>query len=144
MPGILNNYVKAANQVIVSNVLVSIGLSTAIAASQTKKIRWWVPFSTGATGGMGLQIVVPAGGTIFNATIKLFNVGAGTIVIASQAASALFNNALANAATHWVEVEVTIVNGATAGTVDLQMRQNTTDALTLTVLRGAGMEEVAV
>lgn len=143
MPGIVNNYVKAANQVIASNALVTTGLSEAIAANQTKKYRWWIPFTVGATGGMGLQIVVPAAGTIFNATIKLFNTVAPSITTAAQAASAAFTNALANAGTHWVEVEATIVNGANAGTVDLQMRQNTTDALTLTVLRGASMETVA-
>ena len=142
MPGIVNNYVKAANQVIVSNALITIGLSAAIAANQTKKFRWWIPFTVGATGGMGLQIVVPAAGTAFIASIVLQNTVAPSTTLAAQAASAAFTNALANAGTHWVEVTATIVNGATAGTVDLQMRQNTTDALTLTVLRGASLEDV--
>ncbi len=142
MPGIVNNFVKAANQVIASNALVSIGLSAAIAAGQTKKFRWFIPFSVGATGGMGLQVVVPAAGTVFIAAITLNNTVAPSTTIALQVASAAFTNALANAGNHWVEVEVTVVNGATAGTVDLQMRQNTTDALTLTVLRGAGLQEV--
>lgn len=142
MPGIVNNLVKPAAQVIASATLVSIGLSSNIAANQTQKLRWWVPFTVGATGGVRLQIVVPAGGVIFNATIKLFNTVAPSITTAAQAASAAFTNALANAGTHWVEVEATIVNGTTAGTVDLQMGQNTTDALTLTVLRGAGVQYV--
>ena len=36
-----------------------------------------------------------------------------------------------------LEIEATIVNGTTAGNVDLQMAQNTSDALSLTILRGA-------
>jgi len=117
-------------------VLASVGLNPSIAAGQTIKARWWVPFTVGATGGIRCQIVVPAGGVLFNATIKLYNTVAPSLTTASQAASAAFTAAAANAGTHWLEVEATIVNGATAGTVDLQIAQNTSDVLTLTVLRG--------
>jgi len=143
--GIRSIFVKSANTVVTSSVaLVTVGLLSAIAAGQTQKIRAWVPFSVGATGGLRLQLVVPAGGAIFNATIKLFNTVAPSLTTAAQAASAAFTNAAANAGTHWVEVEATIVNGATAGSVDLQFAQNTSDALSLTVLRGGSMEVVIV
>lgn len=141
--GIRTFFAKVANQLFTTNVvLATVGLSSAIAAGQSQKIRAWVPFSVGATGGVRLQLVVPAGGVLFNATIKLFNTVAPSLTTATQAASAAFTNALANAGTHWVEVEATIVNGATAGTIDLQFAQNTSDALSLTVLRGGTMDVV--
>lgn len=139
--GIRNAFQVSADIAITSSTtLVTTGLTSPIAAGQTQNLRWWVPFSVGATGGVRCQVVVPAGGTIFNATIKLFNTVAPSITTAAQAASAAFTNALANAGTHWLEINATIVNGATAGNVDLQMAQNTSDVLTLTVLRGGELE----
>lgn len=144
-PGLRNIANITSNQVFTSNVaLATVGLIAAIAAGQTLKIRAWVPFSVGATGGVRLQLVVPAGGTIFNASIKLYNTVAPSLTTATQAASAAFTNALANAGRHWVEVDATIINGATAGNVDLQFAQNTSDALSLTVLTGGTMDVTAL
>ncbi len=145
MIGIKSFFIIAADIVKTSSAaLITTGLTSPIAASQTQKIKAWIPFSVGATGGVRVQIVVPAGGTIFNATIKLFNTVAPSLTTASQAASAAFTNAAANAGTHWLEIEATIVNGLTAGNVDIQAAQNTSDALSLTVLRGGTMEVTAV
>jgi len=145
--GIQNFFVTTADKLFTSNVTLDtinlgniVGATPSgipIAAGQTLKVRYWVKFSVGATGGIRAQLVVPAGGTIFGVTIRLNNTVAPSSTIATQQASAAFTNALANAGTHWLEVEALIVNGATAGTVDLQMAQNTSDALALTVLRGA-------
>jgi hypothetical protein len=144
MIGIRRFFNKLAAQVITSSAaLVSIGLSSAIAANQTQKLVWWVPFTVGATGGIRAQIVVPAGGVLFNATIELFNTVAPSLTTATQAASAAFTNAAANAGTHWLKIEALIVNGTTAGDVDLQMAQNTSDALSLTILRGGSCDVVA-
>jgi len=141
--GIRTFFNTTANQVITSSAaLVTTGLTSPIAAGQTQKLRWWVPFSVGATGGVRCQIVVPAAGTIFNATILLVNTVAPSLTSATQAASAAFTNALANAGTHWLQIEATIVNGANAGNVDLQVAQNTSDVLSLTVLRGATLEVI--
>lgn len=141
--GIRTFFQVAANIVVTNSAaLVTTGLTSPIAAGQTQKLRWWVPFTVGATGGVRAQIVVPAGGTIFNATIQLVNTVAPSITTAAQAASAAFTNALANAGTHWLLIEATIVNGATAGNVDLQMAQNTADALSLTILRGGTCEVI--
>lgn len=143
MLGIRNFFKKTAQQVITASVaLVTTGLTIPVAANQTIKARFWVPFSVGATGGVRAQIVVPAGGTLFNATIKLFNTVTPATTIASQVASAAFTNALAAAGTHWLEIEVEVVNGATAGNIDLQMAQNTSDALSLTILQGATVDTV--
>ncbi len=127
-----------------SAALVTSGLTSPIAAGQTQKLRAWIPFTVGATGGIRAQIVVPAGGTIFLASITLNNTVAPSSTIATQAASAAFTNAAANAGTHWLLVEATIINGATAGNVDIQIGQNTSDALSLTVLKGGSMEVVSV
>jgi len=127
-----------------SAALQTTGLTSAIAAGETQKLRFWVPFTVGATGGVRCQVVVPAGGVIFDCTIKLFNSVAPSLTTAAQVASAVFTNALANAGTHWLEVECTVVNGTTAGNVDLQIAQNTSDVLTLTVLRGGSADVIVL
>lgn len=141
--GIRTFFQTVANLVVTSSAaLVTTGLTSPIAAGQTQRVRFWVPFTVGATGGVRAQVVVPAGGTIFIASIALYNTVAPSLTTATQAASAAFTNALANAGTHWLAIDATIVNGATAGNVDLQMAQNTADALSLTVLRGATLEVI--
>lgn len=156
--GIRNFFITTADQLFTSNITpASLGLGGSttntpaqsangipIAAGQTKKIRYWVKATVGATGGLRAQVVVPAGGTIFSSSIRLNNTVAPSSTIATQQASAAFTNALANAGTHWLEIEVEVVNGTTAGTVDLQMAQNTSDALTLTILRGATAEVITI
>lgn len=129
-----------ANVAFTSNVvLATVGLITAVAANQTVTVKAWIPFTVGATGGVRAQVVVPAGGTAFVAAITLQNTVAPSTTLASQVASAAFTNALANAGTHWLEIDATIVNGATAGNIDIQLAQNTSDVLTMTVLRGGNM-----
>jgi hypothetical protein len=125
-----------------STALVTTGLTSPIGAGQTQKLRWWLPVTVGAAGGVRLQIVVPAAGTIFVATIKLYDTIAPGLTTAIQTASAAFTNALAQAGSHWLEVEAVIVNGATAGNVDLQMAQNTSNGTAMTLLRGASLDVV--
>lgn len=140
----IRTFFQVAADIVVTNsaALVTTGLTSPIAANQSQKIRAWIPVTVGATGGVRLQVVVPAGGTVFEATIKLFNTVAPSLTTAEQQASAAFTNALANAGDHWLEVEAMIVNGATAGNVDIQMAQNTADALSLTISRGGSMDVV--
>lgn len=115
-------------------------LSFAIAAGAKVRLRWWVAFSVGATGGAQFEVLAPAAPALFLASIVIHNAVAGTVPAqAVQTATALIGNALANAGNHFVEVEATIENGVTAGVIDLQFRQNTSDALTLTVLKGGWM-----
>ena len=141
MIGIKTFYSVAANVVFTSNVaLATVGLRSAVAAGQSQHFRAYIPFSVGATGGIRAQVVVPAAGTIFINSIKLINTVAPTITTAEQTASAAFTNAAANAGNHWLEIEGTVVNGVNAGFIDAQIAQNTSDALSLTVLRGGIME----
>jgi hypothetical protein len=143
MLGLRSFYQLIANIVVTSSVApVTTGLTSPIAALQTQKLRFWVPFTVGATGGVRAIVAVPAGGTIFEATIKLFNTVAPSLTTSIQNGSAAFTNALANAGSHWLEIEVVVVNGATAGNVDLQMAQNTSDVLSLTILRGGSVDVV--
>src|SRR4051794_31181449 len=112
MLGIKRFFSVAANIVVTNSVaLVTTGLLSAIAAGEQQKLRWWVPFSLGATGGVRAQIVVPAAVTLFQASILLVNTVAPSLTSASQAASAAFTNAAANAGTHWFEINLIIING---------------------------------
>lgn len=115
-------------------------LSSPIGVGAKQHIRWWVPFSVGATGGFRYQIIVPAGGSYYLSGGILHNTGAGTTLVNVITASAVFANALANAGNHLLELEAIIENGATAGTVDLQVAQNTVDVLALTILKGGFMD----
>jgi uncharacterized protein (DUF697 family) len=141
--GVRTFYRSAAALAVTASVVpVTTGLTSPIAANQTQHLRFWVPISVGAAGGVRAILVVPAGGVLFNVTIKLFNTVAPSLTTAIQAASAAFTSALANAGSHWLEIEACIVNGTTAGNVDLQMAQNTSDATPMTVLRGASADVV--
>ena len=131
----------AANVTFTSNaVLGTVGLISPIAANQTQKIRAWIPITVGATGGVRSFVAVPAGGTLLTVTTKPYNTIAPSLT--TLVLTTVFPNALANAGTHWLEIEAVIINGATAGNVDIQLAQNTSDVLTLTVLRGGTMDVV--
>jgi hypothetical protein len=141
MIGIRTGFLVAANIAVTSSTaLVTTTLTSPIAANKRQKLRWWVPFSVGAAGGVRAQIVVPAGGTVFIASIRLQNTVAPETVTAVQTASAAFTNALANAGNHWIEIEAEITNGTTAGNVDLQMAQNTSNGTPMTVLVGGSLD----
>jgi hypothetical protein len=120
-----------------SAVLQTVGLTSPIAVNEKQKIDVWVPITVGATGGVRSLVAVPAGGTVLHVSTILYNTGAGTVIPFS--ASTVFTNALANAGTHWLKIEATVQNGATAGNIDVQIAQNTSDVLTLTVLNGGNL-----
>jgi hypothetical protein len=139
--GIKNIFVLAATQTAASATPVAVpGMTIPIAANQTLKVHFHGTVTVGATGGIRLQITVPTGGVLFNNDIVLDNTVAPLVTPFNQASSAAFANALANAGTHFVDMECTVVNGATAGSVAITFAQNTTDALTATLLRGSYME----
>lgn len=138
MIGIPNRFRVAADIPVTSSaVLITSTLSFPIAANQKVHARFFLTFSTGATGGIRVQPVVPAAVTNYLANFILYNNGAPSITTANQTSSAAFTNALANAATHNLAIEFDLENGVNAGTVDLQFAQNTSDVLTLTLFRGS-------
>lgn len=143
--GFNNSYTLGANVAIASNIVpatINLGGTAGfpIAANQKVKFRYWLKISVGATGGVRALVAVPAGGTLYDLTIRLNNAVAPSVTIATLEASAAFTNALANAGFHWLEIEGYVLNGATAGRLDLQIAQNTSDVLTLTVLKGASLD----
>lgn len=143
MIGIRTFYTVGADVLFTNSVaLLTVGLTSPIAAGQTQKIRAWIPINVGATGGVQAQVVVPAGGVAFIASFKIFNTVAPSLTTAIQLVSAAVGNALANAGDHWLEIEAYILNGVTAGSVDVQLAQNTVDPLTLTVYKGGSMDVV--
>lgn len=139
MIGIKTFYSVAADVVFTSSAaLATVGLTSPIAAGQRQKIRAWVKVTVGATGGVRSLVAVPAGGTLLSVSTKLFNTVAPSLT--TSVVNTVFTNAAANAGTHWLEIEAVVINGATAGNVDVQFAQNTSDALSLTVLRGGSLD----
>lgn len=115
-------------------------LAITLAANAIAHLRFVASFSTGATGGCRFQVVTPAAVTSFMQSVRLFNTGAGTIIPSVLVASTAVANALANAGNHQIEIDIDIVNGANAGDVKLQFAQNTSDVLTITLLKGSFVE----
>lgn len=143
MLGLRNYFKTAADVAITSNVVpATIGLASPIAKNEVQHLRWWVPISVGATGGVRFQIITPAGISYFVASYNIVNTGAATEIRSVDVASAVVTNALANAGNDLICIEATIINGANAGSVDLQIAQNTSDVLTMTVLKGSVLEVV--
>ena len=141
---VLGQTVTAYQQAVTSKVndtLVNTNLSIPIASSQRMKGTIFAPVSvTGAASGAKFQLVVPAGGTLYQLQYQIINaVTPATAVIDLITASAAFSNALANIGTHCMLANFTIVNGATAGDVVLQFAQLVTDAAAATLDVGAWM-----
>lgn len=141
MIGIRNAFFVSADiTVSASTTLVTTGLTAPIAVNQTMYVDCWVPFTVGATGGFKFQLLVPAGGTIFIASYIVEDVVTPAQIVSSvQTSSAAFANALAVAGTHWMKLFATVINGATAGNVDLQFACNSA-ANGITVKRGSFMD----
>lgn len=146
MIGIRTIQEVAADIPVASSVVPVVVLSTPVpagsAASPTKmKLKFWVPFSVGATGGIRALWSALAGVTVIKNTLRLNNTVAPAQTIALQTAlNTAFTNALANAGNHWIEGELIIHNTGAAGVMSLNMAQNTSDALTLTIFQGGTME----
>lgn len=141
MIGIQNTFRTAADIVITSSTtLITSTLTLPVAANQIAHLKIFLQITVGATGGVRIQLVTPAAVTRFQSAIRLSNTVAPSSTLAVQAASAAFTNALANAGTHFLEMEADVVNGANAGSLDLQIAQNTSDPLSLTLLQGSFAE----
>ena len=144
--GIRTIFVLAANQSVAASIVpvTATGMTVPIAANQTLVIKSHLTFSVGAAGGVRLLWTVPAGGTLFNNDVNLSNTVAPATVLATQPTAVAFTNALANAGTHFCDMDTVVVNGSTAGSVTLQFAQNTSDATAVIMFRGSKMEVTAV
>lgn len=142
MIGIRNIFRVAANvQVAASTVLVTTGLTSPIAAGQIQRVRVWMPFTVGATGGLKVQIILPAAPSSVIASYRVNDTVTPATILAINANNNAFANALAVAGTHWLEIDATVVNGVNAGTLDVQVACNSA-ANAFTCLAGATMEVV--
>jgi hypothetical protein len=138
--GIETNFITAASVPFTTNVVpATVGLLSPLAANQTQHFKAQVFITVGATGGFRLVIAAPAGAVVSVLSLRVNNTVTPTTTPSIPVINVASTNALASAGTHWLDVEGTITNGAVAGSIDLQFAQNTSDALTLTVLRGSFM-----
>lgn len=142
MIGIRNAYNLAANQLFTSNATLATitGFTQPVALGQIINLRGFILLTVGATGGIRFQISIPTGGTSFTQGLVLFNTVAPAVVSTAQTANTVITNALANAGNHLITFDTTFVVGSTAGNVAVQMAQNTSDALSLTILTGSWLE----
>lgn len=143
----IRNFFKnsATQQVAASTTLVAVtGLPVPVAAGQTVCISYVIPFSVGATGGFKFFLDLPAGGTSMLASFEAIDgvtASPGAQVALVQTSAANFANAWAVAGNHLCRIDVTVVNGATAGNVTLQFACNTA-ANAITILNGAWADVV--
>lgn len=121
------------------------GLSAPIAAGQTMKIRAVLPLTIGAAaGGWRVQVVVPAAGTAFSAVIQVIDETTNAfIAVVKQVASAVANG-VGIAADGAIIIDATIVNGNTAGNVEIHFAQSATNAAASVIDRGAVMETTMI
>jgi len=124
-----------------SATLQSVGLIASIAKNARLRLRAWVPVTVGATGGVRFEAVAANNAvfSLYHLTLKFFNTVAPSLTYNSYATPTAFTNAAANAGTHFLEVDA-IVIASTAGAIDFQLAQNTSDSNSLTVLQGGTLE----
>lgn len=142
MIGIRNIFKVLADVVFTANTtLATVGLKSPIAANETQKIRAWVPFTVGATGGIKCELVTPGGASSPAVTVIFYNTVAPSVDITLDGINNPINDALADEGGHWALIEAIVTNGATPGNLDLQFAQNSAANAT-TILAGSTMEVV--
>ena len=143
MIGIRNVFKTLADVVFTSNTtLATIGLTSPIAKNEEQVFSAWVAFTLGATGGAKCEVVVPAGGSKYAVSITYFDSLTPAVDVAVQTSAAAFGKALANAGNYYAKIEGYVKNGSTAGNIDIQFAQNSSDANSLTILQGSWMEVI--
>lgn len=127
--------------VVSSIVLVNVtSMVTPIAVNERRKIEISGAFTLGATGGFRFNLAVPAGGVVYNVYWKVREETTPLDFEDIQVANADFTNASAVASNYWLTMTANIINGATAGNVQLLFAQNNSTANPITLLRGMTIE----
>lgn len=140
MRGITNNYKVVADVPFTTNVVpATVGLLSPLAANEEQNFEAWVPFSIAGAGGFRLLVVAPAGATTKILTLEVVNTVTPSDIGFIPVINVATTNAIADVATHWLRINGTILNAGVAGSIDLQLAQNTSTANTLTVLKGGWM-----
>lgn len=146
-PGVRSYVALTADQAVAaSTVLVILGANTAgnsfsavLAAGAKALLHLHLRFSVGATGGLRVQIVLPAAPTLASVDILLADCVTPAMTPATQANNNVYTNALAVAGTHYLDLYCRVQNGVNAGTISAQAACNTA-ANTFTALNGTYME----
>lgn len=144
--GIRNFFKNSASQAVAASttLVAATGLTVPVAANQTVCLVFFLPFSVGATGGFKFNLAVPANGTSYLASFEAVDcvtAAPGSQVGLTITAAADFANAWAVAGNHFAICKATIVNGATAGNITMQIACNSA-ANTFTLLNGAFVDVV--
>lgn len=137
--GILNSELLAADEPVVTSIVPVLvpGMTWNLAASQACHARFFLPFTLGATGGFRFIMGLPGAATTFLANYLVIDtVTANTLFDDVQAANVAFTNASAVAGQYLLQADMTIINGATAGAVELLFAQNNSTANPITMLAG--------
>lgn len=149
-PG-LRNIDRLAADIVVTSSIVPVAVFTipvgagSVAAPKAFQIRYNIPLTVGATGGVRLVATGPAGIAEVSHAIQLNNTQALSITPALQVVmNSAFTSALANAGAHSIQGVLSVENAGVAGDIVISMAQNTSDALSLTVLEGATAEITAI
>jgi hypothetical protein len=141
--GIISRALLAANQAVVSSIApVPVpAFSFNIGAGKKAHVKYWIPFSLGATGGFRFIISAPAAPTaVLGSLVVSSETTANTFFLSVQVALAAFANASAVASDYLLQGEFTLENGVNAGAVDLNFAQENSTAAPITLLRGAYAE----
>ena len=124
MLGLRSFFAVPANIAIASNVtLATIGLTSPIAKAQNQAFNAYIFFTLGAAGGFKTEVIVPAGGSVYNVSITIFDNITPAVDGVVQTSAASFGKALANAGNYIANVTGYVLNGTTAGTIDIQVAQ---------------------
>jgi hypothetical protein len=132
--------IQASNLAKTNSTLADTDLVLPIAAGESMSGFFYAAFSlAGAASGAKFQLTVPAGGTLFQLSHKIFDPSTPAVIFDIDTSSAPFSNALANINDYFVEGSFVVRNGVTAGNITLQFAQLVTDAAAATFLAGAYM-----
>lgn len=119
------------------------GLSIALVAGKTYFIKGWLSTTSGASGGLKIALIASGGLTATSARFQAFAWN-GTTAVANTTVTALASNIVANTAIITdVYIEGSIVVNA-AGTVNVQMAQNASDAATSSIFAGSTFAAVRI
>lgn len=146
-PGTTSYVALAANQAVAaSTALVTLGANTTgnsfsatLPAGAKALVHLHLEFTVGATGGLRVQMVVPAAPVVVTTDILLADCVTTAMIPYSASNNTVFTNALAVAGQHFLDLYFRVENGVTAGTVSAQAACNSA-ANAFTALRGTYMQ----
>jgi hypothetical protein len=102
------------------------GLSFSVAASQDYRFYFMIPVTLGTARGVGVAVTCPATPTGIYYEVRIGNVTATTEGLGYGFASAALVSSAASATTNGlITISGILSNGATAGTLQVQLRQGT-------------------